>query len=359
MATGGQALNRPTLPAGYRFSPNNDDLIVYYLKRKVLGQQLPADIIPTTDVYASSPNKLPLGGEPNEWFFFSTRSKDDDVIELDGGYYAIDPEGAGPITWEGKTVGYVKTLNFYKGSSPDGKETEWMVEELRVNPEFVPVDNDDRSTQEKKTLLHAKSLECSLNLNGRSNGGQALNVPVLVPGYRFIPTDDELIVYYLKRKIMGQQLPCDVIPTIDVYASNPDKLPLGGEANEWFFFSTRSKDDDVIVLDGGYYAIDPEGAGPITWEGKTVGYVKTLNFYKGSSPDGKETEWMVEELRVNPEFVPVDNDDRSTQEKIENLVACRVSRVQPETEWYEYFDEEIEKEAKRGKFEIPASLLEE
>ena len=91
------------------------------------------------------------GGEANEWFFFSTRSKDDDVIELDGGYYAIDPEGAGPITWEGKTVGYVKTLNFYKGSSPDGKETEWMVEELRVNPEFVPVDNDDRSTQEKVT----------------------------------------------------------------------------------------------------------------------------------------------------------------------------------------------------------------
>ncbi|KAJ6418893.1 hypothetical protein OIU84_002128 [Salix udensis] len=196
-----------------------------------------------------------------------------------------------------------------------------------------------------------------------ASGGQALNVPVLIPGYRFIPTNDELIVYYLKRKIMGQQLPCDVIPTIDVYASNPDKLPLddlkGGEANEWFFFSTRSKDDDVIVLDGGYYAMDPEGAGPITWEGKTVGYVKTLNFYKGSSPDGKETEWMVEELRVNPEFVPVDNDDRSTQEKIENLVACRVSRVQPETEWYEYFDEEIEKEAKRGKFEIPASLLEE
>jgi hypothetical protein len=61
MASAGQALNRPALPAGYRFSPNNDDLIVYYLKRKILGQQLPADVIPTTDVYASSPDKLPLG----------------------------------------------------------------------------------------------------------------------------------------------------------------------------------------------------------------------------------------------------------------------------------------------------------
>ncbi|KAJ6333174.1 hypothetical protein OIU77_009111, partial [Salix suchowensis] len=66
MATGGQALNRPTLPAGYRFSPNNDDLIVYYLKRKVLGQPRPADIIPTTDVYASSPNKVPLADPAEE-----------------------------------------------------------------------------------------------------------------------------------------------------------------------------------------------------------------------------------------------------------------------------------------------------
>ncbi|KAJ6887737.1 hypothetical protein NC652_028884 [Populus alba x Populus x berolinensis] len=170
-----------------------------------------------------------------------------------------------------------------------------------------------------------------------ASAGQALNRPTLPAGYRFSPNNDDLIVYYLKRKILGQQLPADVIPTTDVYASSPDKLPLddfkGGVPNEWFFFSTRSKDDHTIALDGGYYEIDPEGAGPITWEGKVVGYVKTLNFYQGSSPNGTETEWMVEEFRVNPEFVPVNNDDRSTQAKIENLVACKISRVQPEPEW--------------------------
>jgi len=58
MAGGAQASNVPT---GYRFSPNDDDLVVHYLKKKILGQQLPADVIPTTDVYASSPDKLPLG----------------------------------------------------------------------------------------------------------------------------------------------------------------------------------------------------------------------------------------------------------------------------------------------------------
>ena len=58
MASGAQALN---VLSGYRFGPNDDDLIVHYLKKKILGQQLPADVIPTTDVYASSPDKLPLG----------------------------------------------------------------------------------------------------------------------------------------------------------------------------------------------------------------------------------------------------------------------------------------------------------
>jgi hypothetical protein len=76
MASAGQALNVPVLLAGYRFSPHNDDLIVYYLKRKILGQQLPADVITTTDVYASSPDKLPLGKVFLSLFFnfFLTRN---------------------------------------------------------------------------------------------------------------------------------------------------------------------------------------------------------------------------------------------------------------------------------------------
>ncbi|KAI5591778.1 hypothetical protein BDE02_04G106200 [Populus trichocarpa] len=102
-----------------------------------------------------------------------------------------------------------------------------------------------------------------------------------------------------------------------------------GQANEWFFFSTKSKDDDITVIDGGYYEIDPDGAAPITWEGKIVGHVKTLFFYQGSPPNGTDTEWMVEEFRINPEFVPVDKADHTTQEKITNLVVCKIYRMRP------------------------------
>ncbi|KAJ6760395.1 putative proteinC DOMAIN-CONTAINING PROTEIN 6 [Salix purpurea] len=167
-----------------------------------------------------------------------------------------------------------------------------------------------------------------------ASGAQAWNFP---PGYKFCPNDDDLIVHYLKKKILGQQLPLDIIPTTDVYASSPDKLPLDdfkrGLANEWFFFSTRSKDDDVILTENGYYATDPEGTDPVRWMNNTVGYVKTLNFYQGSPPQGTETDWMVEEFSVNPEFVPVNKDDHSTQEKIANVVVCKISRGETRPEW--------------------------
>lgn len=87
-------------------------------------------------------------------------------------------------------------------------------------------------------------------------------------------------------------------------------------ANEWFFFSTSSKDADIILTENGYYAVDPEGTAPITWKDKVVGYAKTLNFYQGSPPNGSETDWMVEEFSVNAEFVPINKDDHSTQEKV-------------------------------------------
>lgn len=166
-----------------------------------------------------------------------------------------------------------------------------------------------------------------------SSGEQVLDVPaVFSAGYKFCPMDSDVVVFYLKRKILGEQLP-NIIPTTDVYASSPDKLPLGlfqmGQRNEWFFFSTKSKDDDITVIDGGYYEIDPDGAAPITWEGKIVGHLKTLFFYQGSPPNGTETEWMVEEFRVNPEFVPVDKADHTTQEKITNLVVCKIYRMRP------------------------------
>lgn len=47
----------------------------------------------------------------------------------------------------------------------------------------------------------------------------------LPPGFRFHPTDEELVGYYLKRKTDGLEIELEVIPVIDLYKFDPWELP--------------------------------------------------------------------------------------------------------------------------------------
>lgn len=47
----------------------------------------------------------------------------------------------------------------------------------------------------------------------------------LPPGFRFHPTDEELVGYYLKRKIDGHEFELEVIPVVDLYKFDPWELP--------------------------------------------------------------------------------------------------------------------------------------
>ncbi|KAL5731891.1 hypothetical protein ACHQM5_004576 [Ranunculus cassubicifolius] len=49
-----------------------------------------------------------------------------------------------------------------------------------------------------------------------------LNLP---PGFRFHPTDKELVVHYLCKKISYQTLPVSILAEIDLYKYNPWQLP--------------------------------------------------------------------------------------------------------------------------------------
>lgn len=55
-------------------------------------------------------------------------------------------------------------------------------------------------------------------MNGRTSSD-------LPPGFRFHPTDEELIVYYLCNQATSQPCPASIIPEVDIYKFDPWELP--------------------------------------------------------------------------------------------------------------------------------------
>lgn len=52
------------------------------------------------------------------------------------------------------------------------------------------------------------------------------------PGFRFHPTDEELVDYYLRKKIASRRIDLDVIKDVDLYKIEPWDL----QGNPLFFF---------------------------------------------------------------------------------------------------------------------------
>lgn len=48
---------------------------------------------------------------------------------------------------------------------------------------------------------------------------------VVLPGFRFHPTDEELVGFYLRRKAEKKPLRTDIIKQIDIYKYDPWDLP--------------------------------------------------------------------------------------------------------------------------------------
>ena len=47
----------------------------------------------------------------------------------------------------------------------------------------------------------------------------------LPPGFRFHPTDEELIIYYLCNQATSKPCPASIIPEVDIYKFDPWELP--------------------------------------------------------------------------------------------------------------------------------------
>ncbi|KAH0662627.1 hypothetical protein KY284_027558 [Solanum tuberosum] len=133
-----------------------------------------------------------------------------------------------------------------------------------------------------------------------SNGG----VP---PGFRFHPTEEELLHYYLKKKLSFHKFDMEVIREIDLNKIEPwelqERCNIGSTPqNEWYFFSHKDRKYPTgsrtnRATNAGFWKATGRDK-CIRNSFKKIGMRKTLVFYRGRAPHGQKTDWIMHEYRL-------------------------------------------------------------
>ncbi|KGN64940.1 NAC domain-containing protein 90 [Cucumis sativus] len=130
------------------------------------------------------------------------------------------------------------------------------------------------------------------------------------PGFRFYPTEEELVSFYLPHQLQTQ-LPEKhrVIPLLNIYDFDPWDLPkLAGELckgdnEQWFFFVPRQEREarggrPSRTTAAGYWKATGSPVYVYSSASKVIGLKKTMVFYKGRAPTGTKTKWKMHEYRA-------------------------------------------------------------
>lgn len=150
----------------------------------------------------------------------------------------------------------------------------------------------------------------------------------LAPGFRFHPTDEELVWYYLRRKVSGKSFRVDAISEIDIYKVEPTDLPglskLKTRDKEWYFFSALDRKygngmrTNRATVEGYWKTTGKDR--PVVHNSRVVGMKKTLVYHFGRAPRGKRTDWVMHEYKL------VDEQLDKAAYPLEGFVLCRIFR---------------------------------
>ncbi|KAK4343934.1 hypothetical protein RND71_037028 [Anisodus tanguticus] len=165
-----------------------------------------------------------------------------------------------------------------------------------------------------------------------SAGNGQLSVP---PGFRFHPTDEELLYYYLRKKVSYEAIDLDVIREVDLNKLEPWDLKGSGPQNEWYFFSHKDKKYPTgtrtnRATAAGFWKATGRDKAIYLSNSKRIGMRKTLVFYTGRAPHGQKTDWIMHEYRLDDNTAEVE----PLQE--DGWVVCRVFKKKNYTRGFQH-----------------------
>ncbi|XWS32601.1 hypothetical protein CRYUN_Cryun22dG0003800 [Craigia yunnanensis] len=155
------------------------------------------------------------------------------------------------------------------------------------------------------------------------NGG--IKMPI---GFRFRPTDEELVVHYLKRKASSLPLPASVIPEFDVFQTDPWSLPGDLKENRYFFSTGNGNDSNnkcKRVAGSGYWKpIGKEKPILASGSNQVVGMRKAFIFCEGKRSIETKARWLLHQYRLVGFVATLDSTQMSTRELFGEWLVFRV-----------------------------------
>ncbi|PKA61822.1 NAC transcription factor 29 [Apostasia shenzhenica] len=203
-----------------------------------------------------------------------------------------------------------------------------------INPALIPHYAKISSSASSSSQLVPKPIQYLSDRGGeKTHGGgpPAMSYPAahLPPGFRFHPTDEELVVHYLRNRAAASS----IIAEVDIYKFDPWDLPEKATFGdrEWYFFSPRERKypngirPSRAAASGYWKATGTDKA--ISSGSESVGVKKALVFYKGRPPRGLKTNWIMHEYRLiddrdSSSYKPKKFRDHSM--RLDDLVLCRI-----------------------------------
>ncbi|CAO2045566.1 unnamed protein product [Urochloa humidicola] len=182
-----------------------------------------------------------------------------------------------------------------------------------------------RKLEESKTFSSDAAIWFSLGsttANKSMRPGSSWTVP---PGFRFHPTDEELLSYYLRRKVASEPIVPDIIREVDPSKLQPWDLldhcsvGMGSPDDYCYFFSHNHKGSRAAVNRGttaGYWKPVGRDKAIFVCTGERIGLRKTWVFYTSTprrASRGRKTDWTMHEYRLDDDdsndiLVPVQHD---------------------------------------------------